>query len=103
MTDGVEDRKLRVKTGDLLLTQPVQLAPMRTTAVSQEDRLNVTKKRLVRQVGCLMQADRHTLRPLRRTQQARLTRLSAVLNGPRAIRVACLHHLPRLTHRRRAL
>src|SRR5215213_1922179 len=81
----------------------MQLAPVESAIVGEEDGLRVTEQGLVRQVHRLMQADSDTLLAPRRTEQALLTRLRAVLNGPRAIRVASLHEPTNVAHRRWAL
>src|SRR5215204_2966394 len=81
----------------------MQLAPVGSAIVGEEDGLRVTEQGLVRQVHRLMQADSDTLLAPRRTEQVLLTRLRAVLDGPRAIRVASLHEPTNVAHRRRAL
>src|SRR5215212_9993546 len=81
----------------------MQLAPMGPAVVGEEHGLRVPKKRLVRQVHRLVQADRDTLPAPSRTEQTLLARLRAVLDGPRTLWMAGLHEPANLPHRRRAL
>src|SRR5215207_4856552 len=81
----------------------MQLAPVGSAIVGEEAGLRATDQGLVRQAPRPTQPDRATLLPPPTTEQALLTRLRAVLDGPRTIRVAGLHEPANVAHRRWAL
>src|SRR5215213_10086560 len=81
----------------------MQLAPVRATIVSTEDRLAIAKERLIGTVHRLVQADGDALHASRGAEQALLAWLRAVLDGPRAVRMACLHEPAYFAHRRRTI
>src|SRR5215210_9427306 len=81
----------------------MQLAPVRATIVSTEDRLAIAKERLIGTVRRLVQADGDALHASRGAEQALLAWLRAVLDGPGAVRVARLHEPAYFAHRRRTL
>src|SRR5687767_14891277 len=81
----------------------MELAPVGPAIMGEEDRLSVSKKRLVGEILRLVQADRYTLPAPRGTEQALLARLRAILDSPGAVRVAGLHEPAYLAHCRRTL
>ncbi len=88
-----ERGQFRVEPGDLLPIQKMDLAPVGTAAVGEEDLLGVAEERFVGEAHRLVQADGGALRALGRAEQTGLARLGAVFDGPGAVRVACLHQV----------